>query len=129
MIKAVADCDKHVAVGYRVRADPEFKEVVEVGGSCERYAKEFVRKHELTKCRSAVELVPTTMALDKILWESGDEDVLNKPHCKLMARKAPGLIKAYEQFSSEEDWSKGRKAGKNGRAKCTWMRHGGWIRC
>jgi hypothetical protein len=110
-LRDVEGWSSHFPENFRSRTAAEFiQEIVTEGVTLERYGREFIRTHHLEKCRPAGELIPTMIALDQILWSSGDKECLNHPHVELLCRKALGIIRAYEKCTAEEHWKQPAKA-------------------
>ena len=84
------------------------------GRTASRELEEFVRSRGLEKCHAAMELPTLGLILDRLVVDSASAEVINMPAVEVVCRKVYGLIRAFEDVKSENDWKmpKGANAGK-----------------
>ena len=105
----------HFPVGYRERVAPAWLgQVYSTGKTGKQFAKDFVRDRQLGKCNEARELISVLAAIDALLLEDSQPDVINSVALERLAKKGYGIHQAYKDCEREEDW---RKTDKKGHSK------------
>jgi len=112
----------HFPVGYRETVAAEFlSEIYSSNSRGEDWGRDFLMKRQLMQCFPARELMASLSALDSIILSDREKGALNKVAVEKLARKAFGLVKAYEPVRVEADWKRPRGDAKNWRNKVDWM--------
>ena len=107
--------------GFKIGGDASVRVAPSMVAKLDRYGRtasreleEFVRSRGLEKCHAAMELPTLGLILDRLVVDSASAEVINMPAVEVVCRKVYGLIRAFEDVKSENDWKmpRGANAGK-----------------
>ena len=111
--------------GYRSRLAPVFLTWIFARFSTgKEYAEDIIRKHGLSECVAAQEIVRTMEHFDRLLTTDRGQNGgwINSPSTEYMARRVLGLTKAFQDCREKEDWFRTPAKSKAWKSKVRWHR-------
>ena len=98
---------EHFPPGYRERIAPTWLgEIYGTGRTGRDWAKNWLRERDLGDCAEARELLPTMCAIDNIFLHDKLKGAINSISTEKVARKAYGIVSAFENVRRRADWQK-----------------------